>query len=407
MSERTRGRLGVGRKGGPFYEPPPGAKRVDLRESDEHQMIRNMVAEFSDTRVAPMAQMIDREHHFPAEIVQEMGGLGLLGMNFPEEKGGAGTDMVSYCIAIEELSRGCASTGVIASVNNSLSGWPLYTYGNEDQHERYLRDMLQGRSLGAYGLTEPNAGSDVVSMQTTAVREGDSFVLNGQKLFISNAGPAETYIVFAQTDKAAKHKGQSAFIVEKGMDGFEIGKTEDKLGIRGAPCCPLFFENVHVPKENLLGPEGGGFKIAMKTLDGGRLGIASQALGIARASFEASRSYALERKQFGKPIGSNQAIQWKLADMATRIDASRLLIHRAATLKDAGVPYSKEASMAKVYASETAMWAATEAIQIHGGNGYTKDYPVERHFRDAKITEIYEGTSEIQRLVISNHLLKE
>ncbi len=380
---------------------------MDLRESPEHDMIRNMVAEFSDRRVAPMAAKIDEEHLFPADLIAEMSALGLMGMNFPAEKGGAGTDMVSYCIAIEELSRGCASTGVIASVNNSLSGWPLFTYGNEDQHERYLTDMLQGKRIGAYGLTEPNAGSDVVSMGTTAVREGDHYVLNGQKLFITNAGPAETYIVFAQTDKAAKHKGQSAFIVEKGMDGFEIGKTEDKLGIRGAPCCPLFFENVHVPVENRLGPEGEGFKIAMKTLDGGRLGIASQALGIARAAFEASLSYAKERHQFGKPIGANQAIQWKLADMATRIDASRLLIHRAAGLKDAGARYSKEASMAKVYASETAMWAATDAIQIHGGNGYTKDYPVERHFRDAKITEIYEGTSEIQRLVISNHLLKE
>ena len=369
-------------------------------------MIRNMVAEFSDSQVRPRAEAIDRHHEFPQDLVEAMSRLGLMGMNFPEEKGGAGTDMVSYCIAIEELSRGCASTGVIASVNNSLSGWPLYTYGNEDQHERYLTDMLQGRRIGAYGLTEPNAGSDVVSMQTSAKKEGGDYVLNGQKLFITNAGPAETYIVFAQTDASAKHRGQSAFIVEKGMDGFEIGKTEDKLGIRGAPCCPLFFENVHVPAENRLGEEGMGFKIAMKTLDGGRLGIASQALGIAKASFDASREYAMERKQFGKPIGSNQAIQWKLADMATRIDASRLLIHRAAGLKDAGAPYSKEAAMAKVYASETAMWAATEAIQIHGGNGYTKDYPVERHFRDAKITEIYEGTSEIQRLVISNHLLK-
>ncbi len=397
----------IGTFGGLLYQPPPCAAGVDLRESNEHEMIRNMVAEFSDTRVAPLAERIDREHYYPQELVAEMAGLGLMGMNFPEEKGGAGTDMVSYCIAIEELSRGCASTGVIASVNNSLSGWPLFTYGNEDQHERYLKPMLQGQKIGAYGLTEPNAGSDVVSMQTSAAREGDHYVLNGQKLFITNAGPAETYVVFAQTDKAAKHKGQSAFLVEKGMDGFEVGKSEDKLGIRGAPCCPLFFEDVHVPVENRLGPEGEGFRIAMKTLDGGRLGIASQALGIARAAFEASRAYALEREQFGKPIGANQAIQWKLADMATRIDASRLLIHRAATLKDAGKPYSKEASMAKVYASETAMWAATEAIQVHGGNGYTKDYPVERHFRDAKITEIYEGTSEIQRLVISNHILKE
>ncbi len=369
-------------------------------------MIRDMVREFSQQQIAPLAERIDREHWFPVEMLAEMGQLGLMGMNFPESVGGAGTDMVSYCIAIEELSRACASTGVLVSVNNSLAAWPLYTYGNEDQHQRYLTDMLQGTRTGAYGLTEPHAGSDVVSMATRAVKDGDEYVLNGQKLYITNAGFAETYIVFAQTDPAARHKGQTAFIVEKGFDGFTIGKSEDKLGIRGAPCCPLFFEDCRVPAENVLGDVGGGFKIAMKTLDGGRLGIASQALGIARAAYDASLNYATEREQFGNPIGANQAIQWKLADMATRIDAARLLIHRAAQLKDQGVPYSPQASMAKVYASETAMWAASEAIQIHGGNGYTRDYPVERHFRDAKITEIYEGTSEIQRLVISNHLLK-
>ncbi len=379
---------------------------MDFSLTDEQALIQQTVREFAETRVKPEAERIDRDHWYPQPIIDEMSALGLMGMNFPAEKGGAGTDMVSYCIAIEELSAACASTGVIASVNNSLSGWPLYTFGSDDQHERYLTDMLQGRRIGAYGLTEPNAGSDVVSMQTTAALDGDHYVLNGQKLFITNAGPAETYIVFAQTDAAARHKGQSAFIVEKGFDGFEVGKTEDKLGIRGAPCCPLFFENVHVPVENRLGDEGMGFKIAMQTLDGGRLGIASQALGIARAAYDASLDYAKERVQFGKPIAANQAIQWKLADMATRIDAARLLIWRAAQLKDQKAAYSKEASMAKVYASETAMWAATEAIQIHGGNGYTKDYPVERNFRDAKITEIYEGTSEIQRLVISNHLLK-
>ena len=379
---------------------------MDLSEGAEHQLIRQTVREFAERRLAPQAKRFDETHQWDAALAREMGDLGLMGMNFPEEKGGAGTDMVSYCIAIEELSRACAATGVICSVNNSLSGWPLFTYGNAEQHERYLKPMLQGRKLGAYGLTEPNAGSDVVSMQTAAVKSGKGWTLNGQKLFITNAGLAETYVVFAQTDKAAGHKGQTAFLVEKGMNGFRIGKPEDKLGIRAAPCCPLFFENVEVPAENVLGPVGEGFKVAMKTLDGGRLGIASQALGIAVAAYEASLAYAQERKQFGRPIGSNQAIQWKLADMATRIDAARLLIHRAAQLKDAKAPYSKEASMAKVYASETAMWAATEAIQVHGGNGYTKDYPVERHFRDAKITEIYEGTSEIQRMVIANNLLK-
>ncbi len=379
---------------------------MDFQPTAEHDLIRQTVREFADTQLAPNAGQWDRDHAVPADIISQMGDLGLMGMNFDTDKGGAGTDMVSYCIAIEELSRGCASTGVIASVNNSLSGWPLATYGTDDQHERYLTDMLQGKRLGAYGLTEPNAGSDVVSMATTAKKEGDHYVLNGQKIFITNAAIADTFIVFAQIDPTARHKGQAAFIVERGTDGFQIGNSEEKLGIRAAPACALFFENVHVPAENLLGPEGEGFKIAMKTLDGGRLGIASQALGIAQASFDASLAYANERKQFGKPIGANQAIQWKLADMATSIDAARLLIHRAAQMKDKGVAYSKEASMAKVYASEVAMKAATEAVQIHGGNGYTTDYPVERHFRDAKITEIYEGTSEIQRLVISNHLLK-
>ncbi|MEA3190260.1 MAG: butyryl-CoA dehydrogenase [Thermoplasmata archaeon] len=372
----------------------------------EHDLIRQTVREFAERRVKPQAKRMDDTHQWDASLAGEMGSLGLMGMNFPAELGGAGADMVSYCIAIEELSRACAATGVICSVNNSLSGWPIHTYGNAEQHERYLRPMLEGKKLGAYGLTEPNAGSDVVSMQTSATKRGNAWILDGQKLFITNAGLAETYVVFAQTDKAAGHKGQTAFLVEKGTPGFGIGKPEDKLGIRAAPCCPLFFEGVEVPQENVLGPVGEGFKVAMKTLDGGRLGIASQALGIAVASFEASLAYAQERKQFGRPIGSNQAIQWMLADMATRIDAARLLIHRAARMKDDKVPYSKEASMAKVFASETAMWASTQAIQIHGGNGYTKDYPVERHFRDAKITEIYEGTSEIQRMVIANNLLK-
>lgn len=381
-------------------------RSVDFRPSAEHDLIRSTVREFAERRLRPLAARIDAEHWWPAELATEMGDLGLMGMNFPEAVGGAGTDMVSYCIAIEELSRACASTGVITSVNNSLSGWPLYTYGSADQKERFLRPMLSGRKLGAYGLTEPNAGSDVVSMQTSAAKSGRGYTLNGQKLFITNAGLAHTYVVFAQTDKAAGHKGQTAFIVEQGMDGFRIGKPEDKMGIRGAPCCPLFFENLEVPAENVLGPVGEGFKVAMKTLDGGRLGIASQALGIAVGAHEASLAYAKERRQFGRAIGSNQAIQWMLADMAVRIDAARLLIHRAAQMKDAGAPYGKEASMAKVYASETAMWTATAAVQIHGGNGYTKDYPVERHFRDAKITEIYEGTSEIQRMVIAGQLLR-
>jgi butyryl-CoA dehydrogenase len=377
---------------------------VDLSEGPEHQLIRQTVREFADRRVRPQAKRMDETHQFDVSLLHEMGDLGLMGMNFPEEKGGAEADMVSYCIAVEELSRACASTGVIVSVNNSLSGWPLYTYGNEEQHERYLRPMLSGRKVGAYGLTEPNAGSDVVSMQTSAVKSGNGWTLDGQKLFITNAGLAETYVVFAQTDKAAGHKGQTAFLVEKGMPGFRIGKTEDKLGIRAAPCCPLFFEGVEVPQENVLGPVGEGFKVAMKTLDGGRLGIASQALGIAVGAYEASLAYAQERKQFGKPIAANQAIQWKLADMATQIEAARMLLTRAATLKDQGKPFTREASMGKLYASEVGMWVTTQAIQVHGGNGYTKDYPVERMFRDVKLCEIGEGSSEVQRMVIAKTL---
>jgi alkylation response protein AidB-like acyl-CoA dehydrogenase len=377
---------------------------VDLQPSAEHELIRQTVRELAERRLRPIAKRIDDTHQWPAELAHEMGDLGLMGMNFPEAVGGAGADMVSYCIAIEELSRVCASTGVIASVNNSLSGWPLHTYGNAEQHERLLRPMLSGRKVGAYGLTEPNAGSDVVSMQTSAVKQGNGWLLNGQKLFITNAGLAETYVVFAQTDKAAGHKGQTAFLVEKGIPGFRIGKPEEKLGIRGAPCCPLFFENVEVPAENVLGPVGEGFKVAMKTLDGGRLGIASQALGIAVGAYEASLSYAQERKQFGKPIGSNQAIQWKLADMATQIDAARLLLARAATLKDQGKPFTREASMGKLYASEVGMWVTTQAIQVHGGNGYTRDYPVERMFRDVKLCEIGEGSSEVQRMVIAKSI---
>ena len=283
---------------------------------------------------------------------------------------------------------------------------PLYTYGNEEQHERYLQPMLQGKKLGAYGLTEPNAGSDVVSMATTAQKDGDHYVLNGQKVFITNASIADTFVVFAQIDPAARRGGADAKLVLRVADLEAVHALLDEECRLALVACSLFFEDLHVPKENLLGPEGEGFKIAMKTLDGGRLGIASQALGIAQACLDASIDYSKEREQFGKPISANQAIQWKLADMATGIEAARLMIHRAAQLKDLGAPYSKEASMAKVYASEVAMKAAVEAVQIHGGNGYTKDYPVERHFRDAKITEIYEGTSEIQRMVISNHLLK-
>jgi butyryl-CoA dehydrogenase len=374
---------------------------MDYRLTPDQELIRKTVKEFADTELKPLAKEIDKNHRYPSESIPKMAALGLFGMNYPQELGGAGTDMVSYVLAMEEVSRACASHGVIMTVNNSLAAWPLYTFGNDAQKKKFLTPMLQGEKLGCFGLTEPQAGSDVVSMRSTAVKKGDKWIVNGQKLFITLGGPAHTYIVFAQTDVKAAHKGQTAFILEKGMKGFEIGKPEDKLGICAAPSVPLFFHDVEVPDANRLGKEGEGFKIAMQTLDGGRLGIAAQAVGIAQAAFDEAVAYAKERKQFGKSIGSNQAIQFKIADMLVQIEASRLLLLRATQMKDRGERFTKEAAMAKLHASETAMWCATQAVQIHGGNGYIKDYIVERLMRDAKITEIYEGTSEIQRLVIA------
>jgi butyryl-CoA dehydrogenase len=374
---------------------------MDYRLTPDQELIRKTVKEFADTQIKPLAKEIDKNHRYPKESIPKMAGLGLMGMNYPQELGGAGTDMVSYVLAMEEVSRACASHGVIMTVNNSLAAWPLYTFGTDAQKKNFLTPMLQGEKLGCFGLTEPQAGSDVVSMRSTAVKKGDKWVLNGQKLFITLGGPADTYIVFAQTDLKAAHRGQTAFIVEKGMKGFEVGKPEDKLGICAAPSVPLFFHDVEVPDANRLGKEGEGFKIAMQTLDGGRLGIAAQAIGIAQAAFDEALSYAKERKQFGRSIGMNQAIQFKIADMLVQIEASQLLLLRAAQMKDRGEKFTKEAAMAKLHASETAMWCATQAVQIHGGNGYIKDYIVERLMRDAKITEIYEGTSEIQRLVIA------
>lgn len=373
--------------------------------TDEQDLVRRTVREFAEREIRPKAAEIDRTHEFPMDSIPKMADLGLLGMNYPQEEGGAGTDMVTYAIAMEEISRACASHGVVMTVNNSLAAWPLHAYGTAEQKEKYLRPLLAGKTLGAFGLTEPNAGSDVVHMRSSAEKDGDAWILNGQKVFITNGGLADTYIVFAQTDPAAAHKGQTAFILEAGMEGFQVGKPEDKLGIRAAPSVSLYFEDVRVPDENRLGEVGQGFRIAMKTLDGGRIGIASQALGIAQAAFDESLAYAKERKQFGKPIGQHQAVQFMLSDMALRIEAARQLTYDACRQKDAGQRYTKEAAMAKLYASETAMWATTKAVQIHGGNGYIKDYVVERLMRDAKITEIYEGTSEIQRIVIARELL--
>ncbi|RJO69424.1 MAG: acyl-CoA dehydrogenase [Myxococcales bacterium] len=379
--------------------------------TDEQKMIRDMTRRFADDRLKPIAAEIDRNHRFPKEIVAELAELGLLGVAIPEEWGGAGMDHVAYAIAIEEISRGCASTGVILSVNNSLYCDPVHHFGTDAIRERYLKPFASGKKLGCFGLTESGAGTDAGGTRSTAIRNGDHWLLNGTKNFITNGREADATICFFRTSKTDKHAGISAFLVPSDAKGFSVGKVEDKLGICGSSTTELVFEDVRVPIDHLLGEEGQGFKVAMHTLDGGRIGIASQALGIAQAAFEAARDYSLERKQFGKPIGDFQAIQWMLADMATRIEAARLLVYRAAAAKDAakkgGGRYSKTSAMAKLFASETAMWVTTKAIQVFGGYGYTKDYPVERHFRDAKITEIYEGTSEVQRMVIAAAVLKE
>ena len=379
---------------------------MNFKLSEEHEMIRKMVRDFARNEVAPTAAERDEEERFDREIFNKMAELGLTGIPWPEEYGGIGSDYVAYCIAIEELSRVCASTGVTLSAHTSLAGWPIYKFGNEEQKQKYLRPMAEGKSMGAYGLTEPGSGSDSGAMRTNARLEGDHYVLNGSKIFITNGGEADTYVVFALTDPTSKHKGTSAFIVEKDFPGFSVGKKEKKLGIRSSPTTEIIFEECKVPKENLLGEEGEGFKIAMMTLDGGRNGIAAQAVGIAQGALDAAVDYAKERVQFGKPISAQQGVGFKLADMATSIEAARLLTYQAAWLESEGLPYGKESAMSKLFAGDTAMKVTTEAVQIFGGYGYTKDYPVERFMRDAKITQIYEGTQEIQRLVISRMLTK-
>lgn len=374
---------------------------MNLDFTEEQQMIQTMARDFAVNEVAPKAAEIDRSHRYPAELVAKMADLGFMGMMVDPEKGGAGMDTVSYVIALEEICAACASTGVIMSVNNSLVCDPLERNCNAGQVEKFLKPLASGQKLGCFGLTEPNAGSDAAGQKTTAVPDGDSWVLNGAKNFITNGNEADTAVVFAMTDKEQGTRGISAFVVEKGTPGYSVGKLEEKLGIHGSSTAELVFEDCRIPKENLLGEVGQGFKIAMVTLDGGRIGIASQALGIGRAALEAAKKHANDRVQFGKPIARLQAIQWMIADMATRLDAARLLTYRAAMLKDKKLRFSREAAMAKLAASEAAMWIATKAIQVLGGYGYTMDYPVERNFRDAKITEIYEGTSEIMRLVIA------
>jgi len=381
---------------------------MNFELTEEQNLIRDMVRSFAETEIAPSAAIRDEEERFDRVLMfDRLAELGLTGIVFPEEYGGAGADYISYAIAVEELSRVCASTGVTLSAHLSLGANPIYLFGTEEQKQQFLAPMARGEKMGALGLTEPSAGSDAGGTKTTARRDGDGWILNGSKIFITNAGDAETYIVLARTDKEAeKHHGMSAFIVEKGTPGFSFGKKEKKMGIRSSPTMELVFTDCRIPLTNLLGPEGSGFKVAMKTLDGGRIGIASQALGIAQGALDATVAYAKERKQFDTPIARFQGVQFQLADMATRVEASRLLVYRAAYRASAGLAYSQEAAMAKLFASETAMWVTTQAVQIHGGYGYTRDFPVERMMRDAKITEIYEGTSEIQRVVIGTSLTR-
>ena len=377
---------------------------MNFQLSEEHGMIRKMVREFAKNEIEPTAAQRDEEQHFDRAIFDKMAELGLTGIPWPEEYGGIGSDFLAYCIAVEELSRVDASIGVTLSAHTSLAGWPVYKFGTEEQKQKYLRPMAQGEKIGAYGLTEPSSGSDAGGMKTTARLNGDHYVISGSKIFITNGGIADIYIVFASTDPTQKTKGITAFIVESDFPGFSVGKKENKLGIRSSPTTEIIFEDCKVPVENVLGNVGEGFKIAMMTLDGGRNGIAAQAVGIAQGALDAATNYAKERVQFGKPISAQQGVGFKLADMATGIEASRLLTYQAAWLESEGLPYGKESAMSKLLAGDTAMKVTTEAVQIFGGYGYTKDYPVERYLRDAKITQIYEGTQEIQRLVISRML---
>ena len=378
---------------------------MNLHLTDEQQMIQAMAREFAGQHIKPIAAEIDRDARFPHETVKRMGELGLLGIAVPEQWGGSGADTVCYVLALEEIARACASHAVVMSVNNSLYCEPVLKYGTDAQRRRFLTPVASGHALGCFALTEPEAGSDARNQHTLARRDGDDWVLTGRKLFISTGREASFALVFAQTDQAKAHRGITAFVVEKGTRGFSVSKTEDKLGIRASDTAELVFEECRVPDAHRLGPEGMGFKIALSTLDGGRVGIAAQAVGIAAGAYERAVAYARERKAFGVPIGEHQMVQWMLADMTTAIDGARLLTLRAATLKDAGRPFTREAAMAKLFAAEMAMKVTTDAVQVHGGYGFIKDYEVERYFRDAKITAIYEGTSQIQKLVIAREVL--
>ena len=372
----------------------------------EQQLVQQMVRNFALNEVKPIAAEVDETERFPMENVKKMAELGMMGIPFAKEYGGAGGDVLSYILTVEELSKVCATTGVVVSAHTSLGAGAINDFGTEEQKQKYLVPLAKGEKIGAFGLTEPGAGTDAAGQQTVAVLEGDHYVLNGSKIFITNGGVADTFVIFAMTDKKLGTKGISAFIVEKGFPGFSIGKVEEKMGIRGSSTTELIFENCIVPKENLLGKEGKGFGMAMKTLDGGRIGIAAQALGIAEGAYEEAVKYMKERKQFGRNLGAFQGLQWMIAEMNTKIEAARFLVYKAAWLKQNKMPYSVDAARAKLFAAEVAMEVATKSVQIHGGYGFTKDYPVERMMRDAKITEIYEGTSEVQKMVISGAALR-
>jgi len=379
---------------------------MDFELSKTQQLFRQMISSFAEKEVKPLAAEIDEQERFPSETVEQMARLGIMGIPIPKEYGGAGGDNVMYSIAVEELSKHCATTGVIVSAHTSLCAAPILENGTEEQKQKYLPRLASGEWLGAFGLTEPNAGTDASAQQTTAVEDGDSWILNGNKIFITNAGYAHVYVIFAMTDKSLGVKGITAFIVEKGTEGFTFGKKELKMGIRGSATAELIFTNCRIPKENMLGKLNGGFAIAMKTLDGGRVGIASQALGIAQGALDETVRYTKERKQFGRQISAFQNTQFCMADLETKVQAARLLVRSAAWKKDTKQPYSADAAMAKLFAAETAMEVTTKAVQFHGGYGYTREYPIERMMRDAKITEIYEGTSEVQRMVIAAKLFK-
>ncbi|MCK9338427.1 MAG: acyl-CoA dehydrogenase [Bacteroidales bacterium] len=379
---------------------------MDFSLTKQEELFMQMIRSFAENEVKPLAADIDDQERFPMETVEKMAKIGLMGIPVPVEYGGQGGTNQIYSMAVEELSRVCGTTGVIVSAHTSLCVAPILENGTEEQKMKYLPKLASGEWIGAFGLTEPNAGTDAAMQQTTAVDAGDKWILNGSKIFITNAGYAHVYIVMAMTDKSLGTKGISAFIVEKGMKGFSFGKKEKKMGIRGSATCELIFENCEVPKENLLGTLGKGFGIAMKTLDGGRIGIAAQALGIAQGAMDETIKYTKERKQFGKAIAAFQNTQFQMADLETKVQAARLLVRSAAFKKDSGLPYSADAAMCKLFAAETAMEVTTKAVQFHGGYGYTREYPIERMMRDAKITEIYEGTSEVQRMVIAAKLFK-